>query len=189
MHTRVTINAAATTSRIANAGRPTPVIIADMLLLSCADMLAAASVTLTIVVVDGSSVYSTPQLFANGLLGRGEKIGLIFAAATSHDEYLGADCISYRHSVRTGVAPNMAGLEAATLIANGTFEADDLRIDKNGAAIREDRLRVIDAGLPTLYSANLRMRKGLDAFGASLKATNQGHGFEVTEFAELSYRF
>jgi hemolysin activation/secretion protein len=29
------------------------------------------------------------QLFANGLLGRGEKIGLIFAAATDHDEYLG----------------------------------------------------------------------------------------------------
>ena len=29
------------------------------------------------------------QMFANGLLGRGEKIGLIFAAATDHDEYLG----------------------------------------------------------------------------------------------------
>ena len=29
------------------------------------------------------------QLFANGLLGRGEKIGLIFAAATDHEEYLG----------------------------------------------------------------------------------------------------
>ena len=29
------------------------------------------------------------QVFANGLLGRGEKIGLIFAAATDHDEYLG----------------------------------------------------------------------------------------------------
>ena len=78
-----------------------------------------------------------------------------------------------------------------TLIANGTFEADDLRIDKNGAAIRDDRLRVIDAGLraswngasATLYSAKLRMRKGLDAFGASLQATDQGHGFEVTEFA------
>ena len=29
------------------------------------------------------------QVFANGLLGRQEKIGLIFAAATDHDEYLG----------------------------------------------------------------------------------------------------
>jgi hemolysin activation/secretion protein len=29
------------------------------------------------------------QLFANGLFGRGEKLGLIFAAATDHDEYLG----------------------------------------------------------------------------------------------------
>jgi hemolysin activation/secretion protein len=29
------------------------------------------------------------QVFANGLFGRGEKLGLIFAAATDHDEYLG----------------------------------------------------------------------------------------------------
>ncbi len=29
------------------------------------------------------------QFFINGLLGQGEKIGLIFAAATDHDEYLG----------------------------------------------------------------------------------------------------
>jgi hemolysin activation/secretion protein len=29
------------------------------------------------------------QVFANGLLGRGEKLGLIFAAATDHEEYLG----------------------------------------------------------------------------------------------------
>jgi hemolysin activation/secretion protein len=29
------------------------------------------------------------QVFANGLLGKQEKIGLIFAAATDHDEYLG----------------------------------------------------------------------------------------------------
>jgi hemolysin activation/secretion protein len=29
------------------------------------------------------------QVFANGLLGHSEKIGLIFAAATDHDEYLG----------------------------------------------------------------------------------------------------
>ncbi len=29
------------------------------------------------------------QVFANGMFGRGEKIGLIFAAATDHEEYLG----------------------------------------------------------------------------------------------------
>jgi hemolysin activation/secretion protein len=29
------------------------------------------------------------QVFANGLFGQGEKLGLIFAAATDHDEYLG----------------------------------------------------------------------------------------------------
>jgi hypothetical protein len=34
-----------------------------------------------------------------------------------------------------------------TLVASGTFEADDLSIDEDGTTIREDRLRVIDAGL------------------------------------------
>jgi len=151
------------------------------------------------------------QLFANGLLGRGEKIGLIFAAATDHDEYLGGglylDAPFGAHGMRGNAllfsshsAPNEApfnlddeytrqratmGLSRPlrqdsnlTLTASGTFEADDLTIDRDGQLIREDRLRVIDAGLraswhgatATQYSANLRMRKGLNAFGAGLQA-------------------
>jgi hemolysin activation/secretion protein len=369
MRTLVTINAAATHTRIVHVRRLTPVIIAGLLALSCADGLAAAPVTLTTVVVDGSSVYSAPQLFAtyrdqlarpisgdgahaivaaltdlyvrdgyvkpelvvddaligrgvlhlrvyeaqvtnvvfegdggrfrdaldeigarlentrplrredvpkalremrqiaglavtattrrdtavrnafelvvraefspldgvvrmnnrgtdqvgpaflmgqvfaNGLLGRGEKIGLIFAAATDHEEYLGGglyfdtpfgsrgsrtsallfsshsapneapvnlDEVFTRQRATLGVSRPLRQDSKLTLIANGTFEADDLIIDEDGATVREDRLRIIDAGLraswngasATQYSVNLRMRKGLDAFGAGLQATD-----------------
>jgi len=153
------------------------------------------------------------QLFANGLLGRGEKIGLIFAAATDHEEYLGGglyfdtpfgsrgsrtsallfrshsapneapinvDDVYTRQRATLGVSRPLRHGSKLTLIASGTFEADDLSIDEDGTTIREDRLRVIDAGLraswnresATQYSVNLRMRKGLEALGAGLQATD-----------------
>jgi hemolysin activation/secretion protein len=153
------------------------------------------------------------QVFANGLLGRGEKIGLIFASANDPDEYLGGGLYvdapfgssGSRSSTllfRSHSAPNEAPLNLdeeytreratfgvsrplrqdskLTLSASGTFEADDLFIDSEGLRIREDRLRIIDAGLraswqgetPTQYSASLRLRKGLDAFGSGLQATD-----------------
>lgn len=153
------------------------------------------------------------QMFANGLLGRGEKIGLIFAAATDHDEYLGGglyfdapfgaggtrgnallfsshsapnesplnlDDEYTRQRATMGVSRPLRQDSNLSLTASGTFEADDLTIDRDGQSIREDRLRIIDAGLraswhgetATQYSANLRMRKGLDAFGAGLQATD-----------------
>jgi len=151
------------------------------------------------------------QLFVNGLLGKGEKLGLVFAAANDHEEYLGGglyfdapvgssgargNALLFRsHSAPNESPVNLddeyvrqrATLGGSrplrqdsrlTLFASATFEADDLTIDRSGVAIREDRLRIIDAGLraswqgatATQYSLNLRMRKGLDAFGAGLHA-------------------
>jgi hemolysin activation/secretion protein len=64
-----------------------------------------------------------------------------------------------------------------SLSASGAFEADDLRIDRLGSAIREDRLRVIESSLRAVWpagasqlSANLQLRHGLDALGAGLRA-------------------
>ena len=151
------------------------------------------------------------QMFVNGLLGRGEKIGLVFAAANDHEEYLGGglyidaplgsngargNALLFRSRSAPNEAPvNLndeytrermtAGISRPlrqdsklTIVANGTFEADDLTIDSNGLAFREDRLRIIDAGLraswrneaATQFSVNLHLRKGLDAFGAGLQA-------------------
>jgi hemolysin activation/secretion protein len=153
------------------------------------------------------------QVFANGLLGRGEKIGLIFAAANDPDEYLGGGLyfdaplgargtrgnalLFSSHSAPNEVPFNLddeytrrrATVGAShplrqdaklTLAVNATFEADNLTIDRSDVAIREDRLRILDAGLraswhgvsATQYSMNLRMRKGLDALGAGLQATD-----------------
>jgi len=153
------------------------------------------------------------QLFVNGLLGRGEKLGLIFAAASDHEEYLGgglyfeapvgsAGTRGNAMLFRSHSAPNESpdNLEdeylrqrmtfgstrplhqdaKLTLAANFAFEADDLTIDRSGDTIRKDRLRVIDAGLRASwqregsmqYSTNLRLRKGLDALGAGLHATD-----------------
>jgi hemolysin activation/secretion protein len=153
------------------------------------------------------------QVFANGLLGRGEKIGLIFAAANDPDEFLGGglyvdapvnsrgtrgnallfrsnsapneapvnlDDHYTRQRVTSGVSHPLRQDSKLSLLATGAFEADDLTIDRNGTSIREDRLRIVDAGLraswnggaATQYSANLRMRKGLDAFGAGLQSTD-----------------
>jgi hemolysin activation/secretion protein len=57
------------------------------------------------------------------------------------------------------------------------FEAEDLRIDRAGEIIRDDRLRIVEALLraswragATQWSANLQLRHGLDAFGAGLDA-------------------
>jgi hemolysin activation/secretion protein len=152
------------------------------------------------------------QVFANGLFGRGEKVGLIFAAATDHEEFLGgglffetpfgakgtrANALLFRsHS-----APNEAPVNlddeytrerltlrvthplrqdaALTLAASAAFEADDLLIDRLGTSIREDRLRVVEAAMratwpvgATQFSANVQLRHGLNALGASLEASD-----------------
>jgi hemolysin activation/secretion protein len=151
------------------------------------------------------------QLFANGLFGGQEKIGLIFAAATDHDEYLGGglyfDTALGGGGTRGNAllfgshsAPNEAPLNlddeytreravfrvshplrqdsTLTLSASGAFEADDLTIDRLGAMLRDDRLRIVETALraswrgtaAVQYSMNLQLRKGLDAFGAGLQA-------------------
>lgn len=153
------------------------------------------------------------QVFANGLLGRQEKIGLIFAAAADHDEYLGGGLYFDTALGETGTrinallfgshsAPNEAPLDLdddyvreratfrvshplrqdskLTLSAWGAFEADDLTIDRSGAPVRDDTLRIVEAAVraswrgaeSTQYSINLQLRKGLDAFGGGLHAAD-----------------
>lgn len=163
------------------------------------------------------------QLFANGLFGGQEKVGLIFAAATDHDEYLGGglylDTALGSGGTRGNAllfgshsAPNEAPLNLddeytreratfrvshplrqdskLTLSASGAFEADDLTIDRMGATLREDRLRIVEAALRASwrgdsafqYSANLQLRKGLDAFGAGLHALDLADDPRTADF-------
>jgi hemolysin activation/secretion protein len=151
------------------------------------------------------------QVFANGLLGRAEKLGLIFVSATDPEEFLGgglyldtpvggrgahANALLFRsHSAPNEAPVNLSdeyARERATLefqqplrqdstlslVLSGGFEADDLRIDRAGAMIREDRLRIVQTGLrgawrgtaATQYALGGVLRKGLDAFGGGLQA-------------------
>jgi hemolysin activation/secretion protein len=151
------------------------------------------------------------QLFANGLLGHEEKLGIIFAAASHPEEYLGgglyvdtplgdggmhANALLFRSHSAPHEAPvnltdeytrNRATLKFAqplrqdstlSLMLTGGVEADDLAIDREGATVREDRLRIVETGLrgswrgtaATQYSLSALLRKGFDAFGGGLQA-------------------
>jgi len=173
------------------------------------------------------------QVFANGLLGRGEKAGLIFASATDPSEYLGGglffdsplDSRGTRGNLllfASHSAPNESPVNlrdeyereraalrvshplwqesSVTVTASGAFEADDLRIDRDGVNIREDRLRVVEGALranwragATQLSANLQLRHGLDGFGAGLQsagnfADSRRADFIVTLLQTTAYR-
>jgi hemolysin activation/secretion protein len=174
------------------------------------------------------------QVFANGLLGRQDKIGLIVAAASDPEEYLGGGLYADiglngagTHGsallFRSHSAPNESPYNlddeylrdratlrvthpliqdsTASLSLGAAFDADDLSIERSGAAIREDRLRIVETGLrggwrsagATQYSASLLWRKGLDAFGAGLQAHDLGHDprradFLLTQLAGTVYR-
>jgi len=173
------------------------------------------------------------QVFANGLLGHEEKIGLIFAAATDHDEYLGGGLYLDTPLGESGTranallfsshsAPNEAPVnlsdeysrdratfkltrplrQDAALSLSGSFgfEADDLVIDRDGAAIREDRLRIAEAALrgglragATQYSGSLQLRKGFNSFGGGLQAADlvvdaRRADFLMTQLSASVYR-
>ena len=162
------------------------------------------------------------QLFANGLLGHEEKIGLIFAAATDHDEYLGgglyldtplgaggtranallfsshsapneapvnlSDEYSRRRATFKLTQPLRQG-SAGSLSGSIGFEADDLVIDREGAPIREDRLRIAEAALrggaragAMQYSGSLQLRKGFDSFGGGLQAPDLSYDARRADF-------
>jgi hemolysin activation/secretion protein len=162
------------------------------------------------------------QLFANGLFGRGEKLGLIFAAANDHDEYLGgglyfdtplnvsgtrANALLFRSRSAPNESPVNLDDEYSrerltlrlshplrqdsrfSLTASGAFEADDLVIDREGEAIRDDRLRVVETALraswpagAVQWSVNLQLRHGLDATGAGLRAWDLAHDPRRADF-------
>ena len=65
-----------------------------------------------------------------------------------------------------------------SLVLTGALEAEDLTVDRDGVDVRDDRLRILEAGVraswrawqATQLSSTLELRKGLDALGAGLRA-------------------
>jgi hemolysin activation/secretion protein len=173
------------------------------------------------------------QVFANGLLGRQQKIGLIFASATDPTEYLGGGLFFDTALGSSGTrgnallfrshsAPNEAPVnfddeytrervtlrvsrplrqEAAfTLNGSVAFDADELTINQDGSTVREDRLRIVETALRTSwrgggmqFSANLQVRKGLNALGGGLQALDmlddpRRADFLLTQMQASAYR-
>jgi hemolysin activation/secretion protein len=147
------------------------------------------------------------QIEANDLLGWGEELGLAFGTATDTSEYLGGALYLDRPLGDAGTrgmamifssrsAPNETPVNLddeyarerlslritqpvnPSVTVTGAFEAEDLVIDRDGAVIRDDQLRVLEAGLRTGWRAGeatqlssvLELRKGLDALGGGLRA-------------------
>ena len=172
------------------------------------------------------------QFFINGIGSEG-KLGLMWAAATNTDEYLGgglyfdtglgngsrlSTLLYASHSAPNEEPVNLddeydrerATLRywhplrqetTSTLSLSAAFDAEDLTINREGAEIRDDRLRVMEAGMRsswrgpggTQYSANLQLRKGLDALGAGLQAPDLADDprridFLLTQFSATIYR-
>ena len=152
-------------------------------------------------------LFMAGQVEANDLLGWGEEIGFVVAAASDPGEYLSGALYLDRPLGAAGTrgmamlfrsqsAPNEQPVNLTDEFARerisirvtrpltpaftltGAFDADDLIVDRDGAEIRDERLRVLEAGLrsgwhagrATQFSSVVELRKGLDALGAGLRA-------------------
>ena len=165
------------------------------------------------------------QVAVNGLLGGHEKIGLLFAAAAEHDEYLGGGMFfdtAFAGGTRANLllfgshsAPREAPVDfsheyrrerlalrlshplregsGSSLLLVGALEGDDLAIERHGILLREDRLRIVEAGLrgsrraanSTQVSGSVALRQGLDALGAGLDAPYLAHDPRSLDFLTM----
>jgi hemolysin activation/secretion protein len=174
------------------------------------------------------------QLFLNGLWGRDQKLGLIFASASDPWEYLG-EGLYYDAALgqdgtrgnllmfRSHSAPNERPVNYAdeflreraalrishplrqdqdfALNLGAALEADDLVVSAGGTGLREERLRILETGVRAgwrgaagfQYSANLQLRKGLNALGAGLQARDlvddpRSADFQLAQLGGSAYR-
>jgi hemolysin activation/secretion protein len=168
-------------------------------------------------------LFLVSQLEGNDLAGWGEALGLVVAATGDPGEYLSGALYldrplgaagargtvmvfrsrSQPHErpvevddeyVRERLTLRVARPLGSGMTLTGAFEADDLAIDRAGRKYRDDRLRVVEAGLrtnsrasgATQLSSLVELRTGLDALGAGLHADDlaidrRRHDFLLTQ--------
>ena len=155
--------------------------------------------------------FLTGQLATNSFLGRGEKLGVLFASAVDVEEYHGGGLFAdvpvgddglhiFTMAFASASNPTEAGADLnddysrerftmrvsrpvhatnrLNLSLGGSLDFDNLGIDRDGARLREDRLRCVEIGGriswrgsdATQYLATLDVRKGLNGFGSELFA-------------------
>jgi hemolysin activation/secretion protein len=172
---------------------------------------------------DVGPAFVVGQAVANGVLARGERLGLLFTAATEVDEYRGgglfvdaplggsrtrAFVLAFaslsepaveagepfdryaRDRLTLRVTHPLPKLSRFDLAVSAAFDAEDFEIRRDGAELREERLRVLQAGSRlswrsgdrTQYSVSLELRQGLDDVGASLQATDLTNDLRREDF-------
>lgn len=152
-------------------------------------------------------VFVTGQFAVNDPFGWGGALGLVFASAVDPAEYLsgamylerplgasGARGLAMVFRSRSTPDERPVDLDAAyarehvtlrlarpvssAMSLGVSLEADDYEAKRAGAIVRDDRLRVLEAGLranarartATRFAGSVELRQGLDAFGAGLRA-------------------
>ena len=157
-------------------------------------------------------VFVDGEGLVNNLLGKDEKLGAVFTAATDFAEYHAAGAFAEVPLDARGAHFSLFGLHesstpapspldpgtsytrtlgvlrvtqplhigaSSTSLAAG-LDVDNQLTDQGGAVLRNDRLRIADLGFQTTsgndagaqYAMALELRKGLDALGSELQATD-----------------
>jgi hemolysin activation/secretion protein len=169
------------------------------------------------------------QAEANDPFGGGGTLGAVLASAVDTDEYLSGALYFDRPlgaaggrglamAFRSRSAPHERPADLDDEYARDHFtlryshpagramtlalalEADDFEVDRAGAIIRDDRLRILEAGLrasgralsTTQLAGSLEVRQGLDALGAGLRALDlavdpRSADFSVAQLQLTSY--
>lgn len=125
--------------------------------------------------------YLSGGLFYDTPLGDDERRGMLMvfrsksapneAPVDLTDEYV-------RERVSLTVTQTFTGSGDRNYALTGGLEAQDLTVDRDGVDVRDDRLRILEAGLrmswraglATQLSSAVELRKGLDGLGSGLRA-------------------
>jgi len=147
------------------------------------------------------------QLVANDPFGWGGALGLVLVAAGNAEEYLSGAvyvdrplgvaatrglAMAFRSQSAPNERPTNLGDEYTrerltlrvthplnrALTLSAALEAEDLAVERDDALVRDDRLRILEAGLragwragsATQLASSVELRKGVDALGAGLRA-------------------
>jgi len=157
-------------------------------------------------------VFVDGQGMVNDLLGKDEKLGATFTAATDFAEYHAAGAFADVPVTARGTHVSLFGLHesstpltsppdlgasytrnlavlrvthpllvgAASAALAAGLDVDNQLTDQGGAVVRDDRLRIADLGFQATsgsgaaaqYAVALDLRRGLDALGSELHATD-----------------
>ncbi|HWN05836.1 MAG TPA: ShlB/FhaC/HecB family hemolysin secretion/activation protein [Steroidobacteraceae bacterium] len=166
------------------------------------------------------------QLVANDPFGWGGAAGLVLVAAGETSEYLsgaawvdrplgGGGTRGLAMVFRSSSAPNERPQDlrdeyererislrvtrplGGTYAMHGALEAENLTIDRDAAILRDDRLRVLEAGVrggwragdASQLSSSAELRKGLDVLGAGLRADDLPDDPRSADFLVVQLQF